>query len=115
MWRDDQPIFRQLKDKIVNSILTGVYAEGDALPSIRNVASEFQINHLTVGKAYQELVDDGVIEKQRGLGMYVKGGARAALLESEKQKFIEEEVPRLKKRLAELGIGTEELLGELNK
>lgn len=113
MWRDDQPIYKQLKDKIVHLVLTGSYLEGEALPSVRNVAAEFQINHLTVAKAYQELVDEMIIEKRRGLGMFVLPNARKQLLASEKKKFFDQEVPELKKRLLELGIDNAELLKRL--
>ncbi len=115
MWRDDQPIYIQLKEKIVHLILTGVYQEGEALPSVRSVAAEFNINHLTVAKAYQELVDNMIIEKRRGLGMYVLPAARENLLMIEKKKFFEEEVPVLKKRLAELNVDAAELLARLQK
>lgn len=113
MWRDDQPIYKQLKEKIVHLILTGAYREGESLPSVRNVAAEFQINHLTVAKAYQELVDEMIVEKRRGLGMFVLADAREKLLNSEKNKFFEQEVPELKKRLRELGIQTDELVKKL--
>ena len=113
MWRDDQPIYLQLKDKLVHLILTSSYQEGEALPSVRNVSTEFQINHLTVSKAYQELVDEDVVEKRRGLGMFVLEGARERLLLSERKKFFESELPELKRRLQELGIDADELLDNL--
>ncbi len=113
MWRDDQPIYKQLKDKIVYLLLTGSYAEGEALPSVRSVSAEYQINHLTVAKAYQELVDEGIVEKRRGLGMFVLNGARANLLEMERKKFFDLEVPELKKRLRELKVSVDELCKEL--
>ena len=115
MWRDDQPIYRQLKDKIKTLVLGGTYLEGEALPSVRNVASEYQINHLTVAKAYQELVDEMIVEKRRGLGMFVLEGAREALLASERNKFYEEELPQLIKRIEELGIDTDELAKKLRE
>ena len=93
-------------------ILDGVLAEGDALPSVRQVAADFQINPITVSKAYQELVDENLVEKRRGLGMYVNDGAREALLKSEREHFLNEEWPLLRARLARLGIGIQELMAE---
>jgi GntR family transcriptional regulator len=115
MWRDDQPIYRQLKDRIKSLVLAGTYLEGEALPSVRNVASEYQINHLTVAKAYQELVDEMIVEKRRGLGMFVLDGAREALLASEKAKFFDEELPLLLQRIEQLGINAQELAEKLTE
>jgi len=109
-WNDSTPIYRQLRDRVVAMILDGVLRQGDALPSVRQVAADFQINPITVSKAYQELVDDGLVEKRRGLGMYVSEGAREALLKSERERFLREEWPALSERLARLGIRIEELL-----
>ena len=109
-WNDSQPIYWQLKERTMAMILDGTLAEGDALPSVRTVASEFQLNPITVSKSYQALVDDGLVEKQRGLGMFVKAGARAKLLESERSKFLEEEWPALLNRIEQLGLDINELL-----
>ena len=83
-WNDNAPIYRQLRDRVVAMILDGVLKQGDALPSVRQVAADFQINPITVSKAYQELVDENLVEKRRGLGMYVTDGARGALMKSER-------------------------------
>ena len=109
-WNDSQPIYWQLKERTMAMILDGTLAEGDALPSVRTVASEFQLNPITVSKSYQALVDDGLVEKQRGLGMFVKPGARAQLLQSERSKFLEEEWPALLNRIEQLGLDINELL-----
>ena len=109
-WNDSQPIYWQLKERTMAMILDGTLAEGDALPSVRTVASEFQLNPITVSKSYQALVDDGLVEKQRGLGMFVKAGARAQLLESERTKFLQEEWPALLNRIEQLGLDINELL-----
>jgi GntR family transcriptional regulator len=103
-WNDNVPIYRQLRDRMVAMILDGVLAEGDALPSVRQVAADYQINPLTVSKAYQTLVDDELIEKRRGLGMFVAQGAPEALLKSERERFLREEWPRLSARMKRLGL-----------
>src|SRR5947199_10364224 len=92
-WNDSQPIYRQLRDRVVAMILDGVLNEGDPLPSVRNVAAEYRVNPLTVLKGYQELVDEQLVEKKRGLGMFVKVGARDHLLHGERQKFLAEHWP----------------------
>src|SRR6516162_307557 len=94
-WNDSQPIYRQLRDRVVHMILDGSLREGDALPSVRNVAAEYRINPLTVLKGYQELVDEELVEKRRGLGMFVNAGARNLLLQAERQKFLVDEWPRV--------------------
>src|SRR5690606_5344206 len=109
-WNDSTPIYRQLRERVVAMILDGVLKHGDPLPSVRQVAADFQINPITVSKAYQELVDENLVEKRRGLGMYVTEGAREALLKSERERFLREEWPLLAARLARLGIDIEELL-----
>ncbi|MCK0070599.1 MULTISPECIES: GntR family transcriptional regulator [Kordiimonas] len=109
-WSDDQPIYRQLKDKVVTAIMEGNLPEGEALPSVRNVAVDLQINPITASKAYQELVMDGLVEKRRGLGMFVIEGAREKLLEAERAKFIEEEWPRVLETIRRLGFEPEDLL-----
>lgn len=106
-WNDNLPIYRQLRDLVVQRILDGSFAEGEAVPSVRQVASDYNINHLTVAKAYQELVDEGLLEKRRGLGMFVLSGAREALTSNEKQKFLEEELPAFIERVQRLGLDIE--------
>ena len=103
-WNDKQPIYRQLRDQVVERILDGSFAEGEAVPSVRQVAMDYQINHLTVGKAYQELVDAGLLEKRRGLGMFVTAGARSTLTDDEQRRFLEEEVPAFAERVRVLGM-----------
>jgi GntR family transcriptional regulator len=109
-WNDNQPIYRQLRDRVVAMILDGVLKEGDSLPSVRNVAADYRINPLTVLKSYQELVDEELVEKRRGLGMFVKDGARNLLLKGERQKFLAEEWPRIQAIIQRLGLDAEELL-----
>jgi GntR family transcriptional regulator len=109
-WNDGQPIYRQLRDRVVAMILDGVLNEGDPLPSVRNVAAEFRVNPLTVLKAYQELVDEDLVEKKRGLGMFVKTGARNLLLKGERQKFLAEHWPRVAATIQRLGITPKELM-----
>ena len=103
-WNDNLPIYRQLRDLVVQRILDGSFPEGEAVPSVRQVASDYNINHLTVAKAYQELVDDGLLEKRRGLGMFVLSGARESLTNNEQQKFLEEELPAFAERVKNLGL-----------
>ena len=109
-WNDGQPIYRQLRDRVVAMILDGVLNEGDPLPSVRNVAAEFRVNPLTVLKAYQELVDEDLVEKKRGLGMFVKTGARNLLLKGERQKFLAEQWPRVAATIQRLGLTPKELM-----
>ena len=108
-WNNSQPIYRQLRDGVVNMILDGVLKEGDPLPSVRNVAAEYRVNPLTVLKAYQELVDERLIETRRGLGMFVNAGARDLLLKGERQKFLTEEWPRVAATIDRLGLTQLEL------
>ncbi len=109
-WNEDLPIYRQLRDRVVAMILEGVLGDGDALPSVRNVAAEYRLNPLTVLKGYQELVDEGLVEKKRGRGMFVNEGAREKLLKNERQRFIEVEWPRVRETIERLGLDTEMLL-----
>jgi len=109
-WNDSQPIYRQLRDRVVAMILDDVLKEGEVLPSVRNVAAEFRVNPLTVLKGYQQLVDEDLVESRRGLGMFVKTGARSLLLRSERQKFLAEEWPRVSATIQRLGLTLEELL-----
>ena len=110
VWNDSTPIYRQLRDRVVAMILDGVLKQGDPLPSVRQVAGDFQINPITVSKAYQELVDESLVEKRRGLGMYVTDGARDALLKSERERFLSDEWPQLHARLMRMGISLKQLL-----
>lgn len=109
-WNDSQPIYWQLKERTIAMILDGTLAEGDALPSVRTVASDFQLNPITVSKSYQALVDEELVEKRRGLGMFVCEGARRKLMESERQKFLEEEWPAMVTRIRQLGLDVSKLL-----
>ena len=109
-WNDSQPIYRQLRDRVVAMILDGVLKEGDPLPSVRNVAAEYRVNPLTVLKGYQQLVDEGLVESRRGLGMFINAGARLLLLQGERQKFLDEEWPRIETTIQRLGLTARELL-----
>ncbi|HZI58228.1 MAG TPA: GntR family transcriptional regulator [Verrucomicrobiae bacterium] len=109
-WNDSQPIYRQLRDRVVAMILDGVLKEGDPLPSVRNVAADYRVNPLTVLKGYQQLVDEGLVESRRGLGMFINAGARSLLLKGERQKFLDEEWPRIHATIQRLGLAAEELL-----
>lgn len=109
-WNDTQPIYRQLRDRIVAMILDGVLSEGDPLPSVRTVAAESRVNPITVMKGYQQLVDEGLVETRRGLGMFINAGARKLLLRGEREKFLSEEWPRVRETIERLGLTPEELL-----
>jgi GntR family transcriptional regulator len=109
-WNDNQPIYRQLRDRVVAMILDGVLKEGDPLPSVRNVAAEYRVNHLTVLKGYQQLVDEQLVESRRGRGMFVNAGARDLLMRDERRKFLAEEWPRVSATIQRLGLKAEELL-----
>jgi GntR family transcriptional regulator len=109
-WDDGQPIYRQLRDRVVAMILEGALKEGDPLPSVRAVAAEFRLNPLTVLKGYQQLVEEQLVEKKRGRGMFVNVGARQALMKDEKQYFLETEWPKVYATIARLGLGVEELM-----
>ncbi len=108
-WNNSQPIYRQLRDRVVHMILDGVLNEGDPLPSVRNVAAEYRVNPLTVLKGYQELVGEELVETKRGLGMFVKASARDLLLKGERQKFMDEEWPRVAEKIQRLGLTQKEL------
>ena len=116
-WNEDQPIYRQLRDRVVAMILEEVLGDGDALPSVRNVAAEYRLNPLTVLKGYQELVDEGLVEKKRGRGMFVNEGARTDLLKAERQKFLEIEWPKVLATIERLDLVGSDLLkhAESNK
>src|SRR5256712_6086807 len=109
-WNDSQPIYRQLRDRVVAMILDGVLKEGDPLPSVRNVAAEYRVNPLTVLKGYQQLVDEGLVESKRGRGMFINAGAHNLLLRGEHQKFLSEEWPRAYATIQRLGLEPAELL-----
>jgi len=108
-WNDNAPIYRQLKERVIGMLLDGLLKPGDALPSVRQVASDYQVNPMTVARAYQELVDATLVEKRRGIGMYVTDGARDKLLASERARFIQEEWPALLQRVRRLGLDLEQL------
>ncbi|MES2016939.1 MAG: GntR family transcriptional regulator [Pseudomonadota bacterium] len=109
-WNDNTPIYRQLKDRVIGMMLDGALKAGDALPSVRQVAADYQLNPITVSKAYQELVDENLVEKRRGIGMYVTEGASEKLLASERERFVREEWPAMVERIRRLGIDLEQLL-----
>ena len=112
-WNEDQPIYRQLRDRVVAMILERVLVEGDALPSVRNVAAEHRLNPLTVLKGYQELVDEGLVEKKRGRGMFIIEGARAALLKAERRRFLEQQWPQVVATIERLDLIVSDLLQDL--
>ena len=114
-WSDGAPIYRQLKERVVAMMLDGVLKPGDALPSVRQVAAEYQLNPITVSRAYQELADEQLVEKRRGLGMYVTEGANARLLQSERERFLREEWPLVMERIQRLGLSIQELLDPQQK
>lgn len=109
-WNDSQPIYRQLRDRVVAMILDGVLKEGDSLPSVRNVAAENRVNPLTVLKAYQQLADEELVEKRRGLGMFVRSGARDVLLHDERDDFLKVQWPQIIETIRRLGLSPRELL-----
>jgi GntR family transcriptional regulator len=109
-WNDSQPIYRQLRDLVAAMILDGVLSEGDPLPSVRQVAAEYRVNHLTVLKGYQQLVDERLVESRRGRGMFINPGARELLLQAEREKFLTEQWPRVHATIQRLGLSAEELL-----
>ena len=109
-WNDTRPIYRQLRDRVVAMILDRDLNEGDPLPSVRTVSSEYRVNPLTVLKGYQQLVDEGLVEARRGLGMFVKEGAAKVLLQGERERFLNEEWPRVRETIERLGLSAEELL-----
>lgn len=114
-WNEDLPIYRQLRDRVVAMILEGVLADGDALPSVRNVAAEYRLNPLTVLKGYQELVDEGLVEKKRGRGMFVTEGARKRLLKDERRRFVEKEWPQVAATIKRLGLDVDSLLADVRR
>jgi GntR family transcriptional regulator len=109
-WNDSQPIYRQLRDRVVEMILEGVLGDGDALPSVRSVAAEYRLNPLTVLKGYQELVDEGLVEKRRGRGMFIMEGAKKALLAGERELFLNEQWPSVVATIRRLGLDLDDLV-----
>ena len=114
-WSDGAPIYRQLKERVIAMMLDGLLKPGDPLPSVRQVAAEYQLNPITVSRAYQELADEALVEKRRGLGMYVTEEAARKLLVSERDRFLTEEWPQVMERIARLGLKLEELLAPARK
>ena len=113
-WNNNAPIYRQLKDRIVAMLLDGLLKPGDPLPSVRQIAADFQLNPITVSRAYQELADASLVEKRRGIGMYVTEGAREKLIVSERERFLHEEWPPMLEHIRRLGLNSEELLSAAN-
>jgi GntR family transcriptional regulator len=109
-WNDSQPIYRQLRDRVVAMILDGQLNEGDPLPSVRTVSAEYRVNPLTVMKGYQQLVDEGLVETRRGLGMFINEGARKLLMQGEREKFLKEEWPRVRETIERLGLTLDDLM-----
>ena len=109
-WSDGAPIYRQLKERVIAMMLDGLLKPGDPLPSVRQVAAEYQLNPITVSRAYQELADESLVEKRRGLGMYVTEEAARKLLVNERDRFLNEEWPQVMERIARLGLKLEELM-----
>jgi GntR family transcriptional regulator len=114
-WNDREPIYRQIRDRVVAMILDGTLKEGDPLPSVRTVAAEYRVNPLTVLKAYQELAGEGLVETRRGLGMFINTGARDVLMEGEREKFLRDEWPRVHANIQRLGLSAEELLSGVER
>ena len=114
-WSDNQPIYRQLRDRVVAMILEDALKEGDPLPSVRSVAAEYQNTPLTVLKGYQSLVDEGLVEKRRGLGMFVKEGARKSLMKNEREQFLSNEWPQILQRIQRLGLELMDLARDAEK
>ena len=114
-WNDSEPIYRQIKARVVTMLLEGLIAPGGQLPSVRQIAADFQLNPITVSRAYQELVDDGLIEMRRGMGMFVTEGAPQKLLTNERERFMQLEWPRTLERMEQLGIDPEQLLSKIKK
>jgi|TARA_B100000959_G_C14768055_1_gene536287 GntR family transcriptional regulator len=110
-WNNKEPIYLQLRDRLVELIMDGLLLEGDALPSVRQISSEQRINPNTVSKAMQILMDEELVEKKRGLGMYVLTGAKERLAKQERAKFLQQEWPQIEERIERLGLGLDELLG----
>ena len=115
IWNDNTPIYQQLRDRVISLIIEGELKEGEAVPSVRQVSSDYRINHLTVAKAYQELMAEGLLEKRRGIGMFVLDGAQQKLLKKEQEKFLMTEFPELLKRIRRLGISKQQISEMISK
>ncbi|HWK75077.1 MAG TPA: GntR family transcriptional regulator [Povalibacter sp.] len=109
-WNDSQPIYRQLRDRMVAMILDGALREGDPLPSVRHLAAECRVNPLTVLKSYRRLVEEQLVEKRRGRGMFINAGARDLLLRGERQKFLVEDWPKILATMRRLDLTPAQLL-----
>lgn len=114
-WQDNQPIFRQLADRITEQILQGIWPEGEPLPSVRTVSADLKINHLTVMKGYQLLVDEGLVEKRRGQGMYVASGALNQLKTQQRQQFLEQQIPQIAATLTQIDMSLEDFMQQLKQ
>ena len=114
-WDDKSPIYRQLRERVASLIMDGTFAEGESIPSVRQVSSDFKINHLTVSKAYQELVDTGILEMRRGRGMFVLSGAQEKLLAESRQNFETQELPEIVNRAQQVGISVSELIDKIQR
>ena len=114
-WNDNTPIYRQLKERVIGMILDGALKSGDPLPSVRQIAAQYQLNPITVSRAYQELVDDNLVEKRRGIGMFVTEGASEKLLASERERFVREEWPAMLERIRRLGLDVDQLPRKVEK
>jgi len=111
-WNDDQPIYRQLRERVVAMILDGTLNEGDPLPSVRSVAADTRVNPITVMKAYQQLVGENLVEKRRGLGLFINAGARKLLLAGERERFLKDQWPAIHATIQRLGLSAEDLLDD---
>ena len=104
-----RPVYLKLRDRIAAAILDGEYAEGEMLPSVRALAAKEGANPLTVAKAYQQFQNDGLVEVQRGVGMYVVEGAAATLRANERERFLDEDWPEIRARMDRLGLDPSDL------
>jgi GntR family transcriptional regulator len=114
MWNNKQPIYQQVKERMIMMIVEGMLPEGEALPSVRQLASDYHLNPLTISKAYQLLLDEGLVEKRRGLGMFVTPGARALALKSEQQHFLHVEWPMILQKIRRLQLNLTTLINPKN-
>ena len=109
-WRDDAPIYRQLKERVITMMLDGQLKPGEPLPSVRQIAADYQLNPITVSRAYHELVDEQLVEKRRGVGMYMTTDANDRLLASERERFLTQQWPEVLERIARLGLSLDDLI-----
>ncbi len=110
----EKPVYVRLRETIADAILSGLYRDGEPLPSVRAFAADQSANPLTVAKAYQGFQDEGLIIVKRGVGMFVAPGARARLRDSERKRFLQEEWPEIVARMERLGIEAADLLAKAN-